>query len=58
MSIDSQMKKEEQSIDDRYTFGDISEDEYRQELRRMQQEFKDMAEEDAQDEQRNEQHYN
>ena len=58
MSIDSQMKKEEQSIEDRYTFGDISEDEYRQELRRMQQEFKDMAEEDAQDEQRNEQHYN
>tara|TARA_B110000908_G_C10074723_1_gene366733 strand:- start:124 stop:300 length:177 start_codon:yes stop_codon:yes gene_type:complete len=58
MSIDSQMKKEEQSIDDRYTFGDISEDEYRQELRRMQQEFKILVEEDAQDEQRNEQHYN
>jgi hypothetical protein len=58
MSIDSQMKKEEQSIDDRYLAGEIDGNEYRQEMRRMQQEFKILVEEDAQDEQRNEQHYN
>lgn len=58
MSIESQMKKEEQAIEDRYTFGDISEDEYRQELRDMRKEFKEMAHEDAEDERRNEKRYN
>ena len=58
MSIESQMKKEEQSIDDRYSFGDISEYEYRQELRDMRKRFKAIAEEDAQDEKRNEKLYN
>ena len=58
MDIESQMKKEEQLIDDRYTFGDISEDECRQELRDLREEFKQIAEEDARDEKRNEKTYN
>lgn len=57
MSAGGQMRREEQAIEDRYTFGDIDESEYRQELRDMRKEFKEIAHEDAEDERRNEKRY-
>jgi hypothetical protein len=58
MSIDSQMNQAEREIEDSLNQGEIDENEYHRQRRDMHREFKDMAEEDAQDEKRNEQHYN
>ena len=58
MSIDSQMNQAEREIEDSLNQGEIDENEYHRQRRDMHREFMDMAEEDAQDEKRNEQHYN
>lgn len=52
------MNSEEKTIADRYVAGEIGYQEYRQRLRDMRKEFKEMAHEDAEDERRNEKRYN